>query len=57
MLAIPVNFSIRGLTFLLMEVLSGGTYLPVILSCTAGMVFILASNTDDSEVQIIVLMG
>ena len=57
MLAIPVNFSIRGLTFLLMEVLSGGTYLPITLSCVTGMVFKLASNTENSEVQIIVLMG
>lgn len=57
MLDIPVNFTIRGLSFLSMQVLSGGTYLPITLSCMTGMVFILASNTDNSEVQTIVLMG
>lgn len=57
MLALHVNFSIRGLAFVLMEVLSGGTYLPIALLYMTGMIFILTSNTNNSEVQLIVLMG
>lgn len=57
MLAVHVNFSIRGLAFLLMEVLSGGTCLPIALLYLTGMIFMLTSKTNNSEVQLIVLMG